>query len=81
MEVKLQLKTASGTVAASLGYESQVDDAVKELGLRMYPINPGTQDSKEATMFYIPVADQETADRAVEALREHEGVESVGVRG
>jgi hypothetical protein len=77
MEVKLQLKIASGTVAASLGYESQVDDAVKELGLRMYPVNPGTQDSKEATLFRIPVSDEETGRRAVEALSGHEGVQSV----
>jgi creatinine amidohydrolase len=79
MEVKLQLKSATGTVAASLGYESQVDDAVKELGLRMYPVNPGTQDSKEATLFRIPVSDEETARRAVDALRDHEGVQTVRV--
>ena len=77
MEVKLQLKIADGTVASSLGFESHVDEAVKELGLRMYPVNPGTQDSKEATLFRIPVADDETGRRAVDALRGHEGVQRV----
>lgn len=77
MEVKLQLRIADGTVASSLGYESQVDDAVKELGLRMYPVNPGTQDSKEATRFRIPVPDEDSGRRAVEALRDHDGVQSV----
>jgi len=76
MEVKVQLKTADGTVASSLGYESQVDDAVKELGLRMYPLKPGTQDSKEATLFRIPVSDEESGRRAVEVLRAHEGVQT-----
>jgi hypothetical protein len=79
MEVKLQLKTATGSVAASLGYESQVDDAVKELGLRMYPVNPGTQDSKEATLFRIPVTDEAAARHAVEVLDRHEGVQSVSL--
>ncbi|MCW2997267.1 MAG: hypothetical protein JWN65_816 [Solirubrobacterales bacterium] len=77
MEVKLQLKMADGTVRSSLGYESQVDDAVKALGLRMYPVNPGTQDSKEATMFRIPVSDEATAQQAVDALSGHEGVQAV----
>jgi hypothetical protein len=75
MEVKLQLKIAAGTVASSLGYESEVDDAVKALGLRMYPVNPGTQDSKEATLFRIPVADEDEARRAVEVLAAHDGVQ------
>ena len=79
MEVKLQLKIADGSVASSLGYESKVDDAVKELGLRMYPVNPGTQDSKEATQFRIPVADEAAAQQAIEALREHEGIQSVRI--
>ncbi len=79
MEVKLQLKIADGTVASSLGFESKVDDAVKDLGLRMYPVNPGTQDSKEATRFRIPVADEETGIRAVDALRGHEGIQSVAL--
>jgi creatinine amidohydrolase len=76
MEVRLQLKVADGTVASSLGYESEVDEAVKGLGLRMYPINPGTQDSKEATMFRIPVSDEETGRRAVATLLEHRGVQT-----
>jgi hypothetical protein len=78
-EVRLQLKIADGTVASSLGYESQVEQVVKDLGLRMYPAKPGTQDSKEATMFRIPVDDAETARRAAETLRAHEGVQSVAV--
>ena len=40
-EVRLQLKIADGTVASSLGYESQVEQVVKDLGLRMYPAKPG----------------------------------------
>jgi hypothetical protein len=79
MEVKLQLKVADGTVHASLGYESEVDDAVKALGLRMYPVNPGTQDSKEATLFRIPVQDEATARRALDVLRGHEGVQGASV--
>jgi hypothetical protein len=75
MELKIQLKTADGSVASSLGYESQVDEAVKGLGLRMYPVNPGTQDSKLATLFRIPVPDEETAYRAVAVLDGHEGVQ------
>ncbi|MCX6386731.1 MAG: hypothetical protein NTV40_08935 [Solirubrobacterales bacterium] len=75
MEVQLQLKLATGTVAASLGYESAVDEVVKQLGLRMYPVNPGTQDSKEATRFRIPVPDQSAGERVVDALNEHEGVQ------
>lgn len=77
MQVNLQLKTADGTVGASLGYESQVDDAVKDLGLRMYPMHPGTQDSKQATLFRIPVPDERAGRSAVDALRGHEGVQSV----
>jgi hypothetical protein len=77
VEVTLQLKTADGTVGASLGYESQVDDAVKELGLRMYPVHPGTQDSKQATLFRIPVPDAEAGQRAAQALEGQEGVQSV----
>jgi creatinine amidohydrolase len=77
MEVKLQLKIADGTVASSLGFESEVDSAVKGLGLKMYPANPGTQDSKEATMFRIPVSDEETGRRAVDTLLVHDAVQSV----
>lgn len=76
MEVKLQLKTADGSVGSSLGYESAVDAAVKELGLRMYPLKPGTQDSKEATLFRIPVEDPAVAQRVVDVLGAHEGVAS-----
>ena len=79
MEVKLQLKMADGTVASSLGYESEVDDAVKALGLRMYPVNPGTQDSKEATLFRIPVTDEDEARHAVEVLAAHAGVQRAGL--
>ena len=77
MDVNLQLKTADGTVGASLGYESRVDDAVKGLGLRMYPLHPGTQDSKQATLFRIPVPDEEAGRGAVAALSGHEGIQSV----
>jgi len=79
MQVNVQLQTASGTVAASFGYESAVEEVVKDLGLKMYPKYPGTQDSKQGTMFYIPVEDEATANKAVEVLRQHEGVFSAQV--
>ena len=79
MEVKVQLKTADGSIASSLGYESQVEEIVKGLGLRMYPRYPGTQDSTQATLFRIPVEDAQSAERAVEALRAHEGVQSASI--
>jgi hypothetical protein len=79
MEVKVQLKIADGSVASSLGYESAVSSAVESLGLRMYPMHPGTQDSKLGTMFRVPVPDEETAERALSVLRDHEGVQSAGV--
>ena len=79
MEVKLQLKIANGSVASSLGYETAVDAAVKDLGLRMYPLKPGTQDSKEATLFRVPVEDPALAERLVEVLTAHEGVASAHV--
>jgi hypothetical protein len=75
MEVQLQLKIADGSVASSLGYESSVSSALEGIGLRIYPLHPGTQDSKQATLFRVPVPDQETADRALELLGEHEGVQ------
>lgn len=79
MEVKVQLKIADGSVGSSLGYESHVDAAVKELGLRMYPRYPGTQDSIQGTLFRVPVEDPESAERVVEALRSHDGVQSVTI--
>jgi hypothetical protein len=79
MELKIQLKIADGTVASSLGYERDVSNAVESQGLRMYPLYPGTQDSKQATMFRVPVPDQDAADRALATLREHEGVQSAGI--
>ena len=47
MEVHVQLKTADGSVAGSLGYESAVSRALKEAGLNLYPRYPGTQDSRQ----------------------------------
>ena len=79
MEVKVQLKAADGSVAGTLGYESQVESLVKRLGLRMYPRFPGTQDSTQGTLFRIPVTDAASARAAVDALRDHHGVESVSV--
>jgi hypothetical protein len=79
MELKIQLKIADGTVASSLGYERDVSSAVEGVGLRMYPLYPGTQDSKQATMFRVPVPDQDAADRALAVLREHDGVQSAGL--
>jgi hypothetical protein len=79
MQVNVQLKVATGTVAASLGYESAVESTLKHAGLKMYPKNPGTQDSMEACLFRVPVRDQDEADRALALLRDHEGVERVGV--
>jgi hypothetical protein len=76
MEVNVQLKTADGSVASSLGFESQVDEVVKGLGLRMYPRYPGTQDSIQGTLFRIPVEDAQSAQRVIDALRAHDGVQS-----
>jgi hypothetical protein len=75
MELKIQLKIADGTVASSLGYERDVSTAVESVGMRMYPMYPGTQDSTQATMFRVPVPDQETADRVLGALEGHDGVQ------
>ena len=41
VEVRVQLKTADGSVAGSLGYESAVSRALKEPGLKLYPRHPG----------------------------------------
>ncbi|UGS35923.1 hypothetical protein [Capillimicrobium parvum] len=79
MELKVQLKLADGSVASSLGYESAVSSSVESLGLRMYPMYPGTQDSRQGTMFRVPVPDEEAADRALALLREHEGVQSAAL--
>lgn len=76
MEVKVQLKTADGSVAGSLGYERAVSSALEEMGLRIFPVHPGTQDSKQATMFRVPVPDQGVADRAIAVLRRQDGVQS-----
>ena len=79
MQVTVQLKMADGSVAGSLGYESAVSSAVEGLGLKMYPKYPGTQDSKQGTMFYVPVPDEEAAERTMAALRDHDGVQSAAV--
>ena len=65
MEVHVQLKTADGSVAGSL----------KAAGLNLYPRYPGTQDSRQGTLFRVPVEDQTGADRALELLRSTDGVE------
>jgi len=75
MEVHVQLKTADGSVAGSLGYGSAVSRALKEAGLELYPRYPGTQDSRQGTLFRVPVDDQADADRALELLRSTDGVE------
>ena len=75
MEVHVQLKTADGSVAGSLGYESAVSRALKEAGLNLYPRYPGTQDSRQGTLFRVPVEDQAGADRALDLLRSTDGVE------
>ena len=75
MEVHVQLKTADGSVAGSLGYESAVSRVLKVAGLNLYPRYPGTQDSRQGTLFRVPVEDQTGADRALELLRSTDGVE------
>ena len=75
MEVSVQLKTADGSIAGSLGYESAVSRALKDAGLKLYPRHPGTQDSRQGTLFRVPVDDQETGERALALLRSTEGVE------
>jgi len=75
MEVSVQLKAADGSIAGSLGYESAVSRALKEAGLMLYPRHPGTQDSRQGTLFRVPVDDQESAERALALLRSTEGVE------
>jgi hypothetical protein len=77
VDVHVQLKTADGSIAGSLGYESAVSRACKEAGLQLYPRFPGTQDSRQGALFRVPVEDQETADRALELLRSTDGVERV----
>jgi hypothetical protein len=79
VEVHVQLKTADGSVAGSLGYESAVSRALKEAGLKLYPRYPGTQDSRQGTLFRVPVDDQADADRAIDLLRSTEGVERAAI--
>ena len=79
MEVHVQLKTADGSVAGSLGYESAVSRALKEAGLKLYPRYPGTQDSRQGTLFRVPVEDQAGADRALDLLRSTDGVERADI--
>ena len=76
MEVNVQLKPATGSVASSLGYESAVSTALEKVGLKIYPRYPGTQDSVQATLFRVPVPDEGTAQRALEILRKQEGVQN-----
>jgi hypothetical protein len=75
MEVHVQLKTADGSIAGSLGYESAVSRVLKEAGFTFYPRYPGTQDSRQGTLFRVPVDDQDSANRAIEVLRSTDGVE------
>ena len=75
MEVHVQLKTADGSVAGSLGYESAVARVLKEAGLELYPRHPGTQDSRLGTLFRVPVEDRDAAERALAILRGTDGVE------
>jgi hypothetical protein len=75
VEVHVQLKTADGSVGGSLGYESAVARALKAAGLILYPRYPGTQDSRQGTLFRVPVDDQAHADRALDLLRSTAGVE------
>lgn len=79
MEVSVQLKAADGSIAGSLGYESAVSRALAEAGFKLYPRHPGTQDSRQGTLFRVPVDDQETAERALALLRSTEGVERAEV--
>jgi len=79
VEVHVQLKTADGSVAGSLGYESAVSRALKEAGLNLYPRYPGTQDSRQGTLFRVPVEDQAGADRALDLLRSTNGVERADI--
>ena len=71
----MEARPADGSVAGSLGYESAVSRALKEAGLKLYPRYPGTQDSRQGTLFRVPVDDQADADRALELLRSTDGVE------
>ncbi len=75
MEVNVQLKTADGSVAGSLGYESAVARVLGEAGLKLYPRHPGTQDSRLGTLFRVPVENRDAADRALALLRRIDGVE------
>ena len=75
MEVSVQLEPADGSIAGSLGYESAVSRALKQAGLTLYPRHPGTQDSRQGTLFRVPVDDQESGERALALLRSTEGVE------
>jgi hypothetical protein len=79
VEVHVQLKTADGSVAGSLGFESAVSRVLEEAGLKLYPRYPGTQDSRQGTLFRVPVDDQAGADRALDLLRSSEGVERADV--
>jgi hypothetical protein len=75
VDVHVQLRTADGTIAGSLGYESAVSRALKEAGFTLYPRYPGTQDSRQGTLFRVPVDDQDGVDRALALLRSTDGVE------
>ena len=75
MEVQVQLKAADGSIAGSLGYESAVSRILKQAGLVLYPRYPGTQDSRQGTLFRVPVGDAEAGERALALLRSTEGVE------
>jgi hypothetical protein len=76
VQVHVQLRTADGSVAGSLGYESAVARVLKEAGFRLYPRHPGTQDSRLGTLFRVPVDYEETGARAIALLGSIEGVES-----
>jgi hypothetical protein len=76
MEVHVQLSAADGSIAGSLGFESAVSRVLKEAGFTLYPRYPGTQDSRQGTLFRVPVEDDEAADRAIALLRSTDGVAS-----
>jgi hypothetical protein len=81
VDVHVQLRTADGSIAGSLGYESAVARALKAEGFALYPQHPGTQDSRLGTLFRVPVADGQAAERALALLRATPGVERAELAG
>lgn len=72
MNITIQLQKEAASALQGEGPETEasreINEAAREMGIRLRPLHPGTKDPNLASYFYAEVPDAATAERVLSRL-------------